>query len=216
MQAQVDPIIWHSFPVGPLSCNCTIIGDRRTQKAIVVDPGGDADQILAYLSEHAFALVAVIHTHAHLDHFLASGILREKTGAPLYLHDQDLFLWRAVDMQCRMLGIPPISIKDPDFSLKDEQSLTVAGGVTLHIPGHTPGSVGFLFESLNLLIAGDTLFQGSIGRTDLPGGDFTQIDQSIRERIYTLDESLIVITGHGPQTTIAREKYHNPFVRVRL
>lgn len=204
-----------TFPVGPLSCNCTIIGDRVTGHAIVIDPGGDADKILTILEENHFKLVAILHTHAHLDHFFASGILREKTGAPLYLHQADTFLWKAVDFQCQMLGIPPVVIPDPDRWLKDEDALSVANGITLHTPGHTPGSVSFLFESLNLLIAGDTLFKGSIGRTDLPGGDFSQIEKSIQERIYSLDEQLIVITGHGPETQIGQEKHHNPFVRAQ-
>jgi hydroxyacylglutathione hydrolase len=207
-------IVRRSFPVGPLQCNCTIIGDTATGKAIVVDPGGDADVILNTLKELNLKAVAIVHTHAHLDHILAAGEIRKATGAPIHLHEEDMFLWDQVEDQCRRFGLAPVSLPNPDKYLNDDQVLDCCGGVTIHTPGHTPGSTSFWFESAKLLVAGDTLFFGSIGRTDFPGGSFEQIVKSIRERLYTLDEEAQVVTGHGPETSIGQEKYNNQFVRA--
>ena len=175
-----------TFPVGPIQCNCSIIGDPVTKKALVVDPGGDADKIIALLKELDLKVVAIIHTHAHLDHILAAGEIKKATGAPIYLHEEDRFLWDMLDQQCAMFGIPYSPIPDPDHYLADDQDLGCCGGVAIHTPGHTPGSTSFWFEESKTLIAGDTLFKGSIGRTDLWGGDFDTIAKSIKERIYSL------------------------------
>ena len=207
-------IVRRSFPVGPLQCNCTIVGDTLTGKAIVVDPGGNPDKILALLDELNLKVVAIIHTHAHLDHILAAGVLREATGAPIHLHEDDMFLWSDCENQCRHFGLEPVSLPDPDKYLNDDTDLSCCGGVTIHTPGHTPGSTSFWFEDANLLIAGDTLFQRSIGRTDFPGGNFEQIVKSIKERLYTLNDEATVVTGHGPETTIGDEKAGNMFVRA--
>lgn len=203
-----------SFPVGPLQCNCVIIGDRMTGKAIVVDPGGDAEKIVGILEREKLKLVQIIHTHAHLDHILASGILKEKTGADLYLHEGDRFLWDAVTEQCQAFGVPSVSLPPPDQPLIDDQALACGDGVCLHTPGHTPGSVSFWFEPAKLLVAGDTLFRRSVGRTDFPGGDFNTLQRSIQERLYKLDDDAQVITGHGADTTIGEEKAENPFVNA--
>ena len=205
-------IIFESFPVGPLQCNCSIIGDPLSKKAIVIDPGGDVDRIILTLDKYDLILVDIIHTHAHLDHILASGILKESTGAKIHLHKKDKFLWDMVESQCLMFNIPTISLPEPDNWLVDDCALSCCDGVTMHTPGHTPGSVSFLFDSQKLLVAGDTLFKGSIGRTDLPGGDYNQIQKSIRERFYSLEDDCIVITGHGPSTTIGQEKIFNKFI----
>lgn len=212
-QQSPSQFIIRTFPVGPLQCNCSIIGDRLSSKALVVDPGGDAEQILGLINELNLTVVAIIHTHAHLDHILASGIIKEATGAPIYLHEGDKFLWDMVEQQCAMFGIPAITLPEPDGFIKDDQALNCCGGVAIHTPGHTPGSVSFWFEEYKTLIAGDTLFQGSIGRTDLPGGNFDQIITSIKERIYCLDDQALVVTGHGPNTVIGSEKVSNSFVR---
>ena len=212
-QEPLSQFIIRTFPVGPLQCNCSIIGDRLSSKALVVDPGGDADQILGLLNELNLTVVGIIHTHAHLDHILASGVIKEATGAPIYLHEGDKFLWDMVGQQCVMFGVPPVTLPEPDHFMEDDQALNCCGGVAIHTPGHTPGSISFWFEEYKTLIAGDTLFQGSIGRTDLPGGNFDQIITSIKERIYTLDDDAIVITGHGPNTAIGSEKTGNSFVR---
>ena len=203
-----------TFPVGPLQCNCSIIGDSLSKIALVIDPGGDAQQILALLKQLDLKAIAIIHTHAHLDHILAAGEIKKATGAPIYLHQSDKFLWDGVEQQCAMFGVPPVSLPEPDHYLQDDQDLGCCGGVAIHTPGHTPGSVSFWFEQYKTLIAGDTLFLGSIGRTDLPGGNFEQIVTSIKERIYTLDDDAMVVTGHGPNTTIENEKVANGFVRA--
>ena len=209
-------IIVEIIPVGPLQCNCTILGDLVSRKAIVVDPGGDAEILLERLVELDLQVERIIHTHAHLDHFLASGKMKEATGAKLALHREDLFLWDMLEDQCRMFGIPFEPSPPPDQWLENEEEINLNDiqGKALHTPGHTPGSMCFLFESQKLLIAGDTLFQGSIGRTDLWGGDFKKIEKSIQEKLYTLDEETSVITGHGESTSIGHEMRANSFVRA--
>ena len=212
-----DPdIIVETIPVGPLQCNCTILGDLVSRKAIVVDPGGDAEILLERLVELNLQVERIIHTHAHLDHFLASGKMKEATGAKLALHREDLFLWDMLEDQCRMFGIPFEPPPPPDQWLENEEEIDLNDlqGKAMHTPGHTPGSMCFLFESQKLLIAGDTLFQGSIGRTDLWGGDFKKIEKSIQEKLYTLDEETSVITGHGESTSIGHEMRANSFVRA--
>ena len=205
-------MIFESFPVGPLQCNCSIIGDPHSKRAIVIDLGGDAEKIILTLEKHNLFLVDIIHTHAHLDHILASGKLKESTGATLHLHKKDKFLWDMVETQCLAFNVPSVTLPDPDKWLTDDCALNCCNGITIHTPGHTPGSVSFLFENHKLLVAGDTLFKGSIGRTDLPGGSMIQIEKSIRERLYTLDDDFKVITGHGPSTTIGQEKNFNQFI----
>ena len=208
-------LVRQSFPVGPLQCNCTIVGDTLTKKALVIDPGGDHEYILQVLAKMDLQVVAIIHTHAHLDHFLASAEIKKATGAPLYLHEGDKPLWDMAELQAMsFLGHSIPKMPDPDFYLKGDQALHVAGGVALHTPGHTPGSMSFWFEDHKLLVAGDTLFRQSIGRTDLPGGSYEQIEKSIRERLYTLHDDAVVITGHGEETTIGFEKQANMFVRA--
>lgn len=212
-EAAQPRIIFETFPVGPLQCNCCIIGDPLSRQAIVIDPGGDAQKILATLDKHELVLVDIIHTHAHLDHILAAGELKAATGAAIHLHKDDKFLWDMVEDQCSAFGVPLTQLPDPDQWLRDDQALCCSG-VAIHTPGHTPGSTSFWFEDANLLVAGDTLFRRSIGRTDLPGGDFDTIAKSIRERLYALADDAEVITGHGPSTTLAEEKSENPFVSV--
>ncbi len=209
-------IIVETIPVGPLQCNCTILGDLVSRKAIMVDPGGDAEILLERLVELNLQVERIIHTHAHLDHFLASGKMKEATGAKLALHREDLFLWDMLEDQCRMFGIPFEPPPPPDQWLENEEEIDLNDlqGKALHTPGHTPGSMCFLFESQKLLIAGDTLFQGSIGRTDLWGGDFKKIEKSIQEKLYTLDEETSVITGHGESTSIGHEMRANSFVQA--
>ena len=211
--SQTTGVIRRTFPVGPLQCNCTIIGDRVTGNAVVIDPGGDADKILAELDDLGLKVVAIYHTHAHLDHILAAGAIKAKTGAPIHLHQDDRFLWDMLEQQCRMFGVPYTPQPDPDAAIDDEQDLGCCGGVAIHTPGHSPGSTSFWFGDAKLLVAGDTLFRRSIGRTDLWGGDFDLIEKSIRERLFSLDENATVVTGHGPDTTIGEEREENPFVR---
>ena len=209
-------LIVETIPVGPLQCNCTILADRVSRKAILIDPGGDAEILLERLVKLDIQVDKIIHTHAHFDHLLASGKMKEVTGAKLALHREDLFLWDMLEDQCQIFGIPFEPSPPPDHWLEHEEEIDLnhVKGKALHTPGHTPGSMCFLFESHKLLIAGDTLFQGSIGRTDLWGGDFKKIEKSIQEKLYTLDEEISVITGHGDSTSIGREMRDNSFVRA--
>lgn len=206
-------IVRKSFPVGPLQCNCTVIGDTETGIGYVFDPGGDAARIMATVENLGLKIVGIIHTHAHLDHILAAGEIRKQTGAPVWLHRSDKNLWDSLEMQCRMWGVPYSPVGDPDHWIEDEQDLE-CGGNCIHTPGHTPGSTSFYFEGASLLIAGDTLFMGSVGRTDFPGGDMGQLKKSIQQKIYRLDESAVVVPGHGPETSIGREMRSNAFVRA--
>ena len=212
----VPELIVETLPVGHMQCNCTILGDPLSGEAIVVDPGGEAEMLSERLLELNLQVVSIIHTHAHLDHFLASGKMKETTGAKLALHRDDYFLWNMLEDQCRMFEIPFEKTPPPDHWLEHEEEIELMGiqGKALHTPGHTPGSMCFLFEKQKLLIAGDTLFKGSIGRTDLWGGDFQEIEKSIQEKLYTLDEDIAVITGHGDSTSIGREMRRNSFVRA--
>ncbi len=209
-------LIIETRPVGPLQCNCTILGDPESRKAIIVDPGGDAVLLLQRLVKLNLKIERIVHTHAHLDHFLASGKIKEATGANLALHKEDFFLWEKLEDQCTMFGIPYEPAPPPDQWLEHEEEIEFENtmGKALHTPGHTPGSMCFLFDSQKLLIAGDTLFHGSVGRTDLWGGDYRQIQHSIKSKLYTLDETTNVITGHGESTTIRREMRLNNFIRA--
>lgn len=209
-------LIRKTFSVPPLGCNCSIIGDPVTKQAIVVDPGGAHERILQEVKQLGLTVTMILHTHAHFDHFLASGEMKKATGATLCLHEDDRELWSMLDVQCRMFGVPYIPVPEPEYWLKDEEKLLVGQitAVALHTPGHTPGSMSFHLPDGNIVLAGDTLFRGSIGRTDLWGGDFDAIERSIHERLYTLHESTLVVTGHGPETEIGWEKHTNQFVRA--
>lgn len=208
-------MIFRSFPVPPLECNCSIIGDPVSKKAIVVDPGGDHDGILKTLRGLNLTVTLIIHTHAHFDHFLASGKMHQATGAPLCLHKADQPLWENLELQCQLFGVPYTPVPPPNQWIRDGEKL-LSGNLAvnaIHTPGHTPGSMCFHHESTKLLIAGDTLFRGSVGRTDLWGGDASAIERSIKQRLYALDETTRVVTGHGPETTIGFEIRNNAFVR---
>lgn len=209
-------VIRRTFSVPPLGCNCSIIGDPITKQAIVVDPGGAHERIIHEVRQLGLTVGMILHTHAHFDHFLASGEMKKATGATLCLHEADRDLWNMLDIQCRMFGVPYIPAPPPDYWLRDEEKIPFGGAtaIAIHTPGHTPGSMSFHLPEDRVVLAGDTLFRGSIGRTDLWGGDFDAIEQSIRERLYTLEDRTIVVTGHGPETEIGLEKESNQFVRA--
>ncbi len=208
-------MIRKTFAVPPLGCNCSILGDPVTKQAVIVDPGGDHQRILQEVKSLDLTVVSVIHTHAHLDHFLASGEIKKATGARLCLHPEDRVLWEALEVQCGAFGVPYVPVPPADYWLSDEENIEVGTiqGTALHTPGHTPGSMCFHFAGQDLLLSGDTLFRGGVGRTDLWGGSYRALEQSIRERLYTLDERTVVVTGHGPETQISLEREGNPFVR---
>jgi glyoxylase-like metal-dependent hydrolase (beta-lactamase superfamily II) len=211
----MESMIRESFPVGPLQCNCTLLGDESSGEAIVVDPGDEIGEVLTRLARHRLKLKQIIVTHAHIDHVGGAAQLRKATGAPVYLNEQDLSLLGKMEMQAAWLGVPTPETVSPDVLAVEGLAIGLAGiaGEVLHTPGHTQGSICLHFAKENLLLAGDTLFAGSIGRTDLPGGDGRQIMLSLRDRILTLPETTLVVPGHGPETTIAVERETNPFLK---
>ncbi len=177
----------------------------------MIDPGGDADRILSEIQRLGLTITDIIHTHAHLDHILAAGEIKKATGATISVHLQDKFLWDDVERQCQRFGVPYTPQPDPDRWLQDDEELACCAGVTMHTPGHTPGSLCFLFEQYSLLVAGDTLFKRSIGRTDFEYGDFSAIENSIKHRLL----SVVIIntlsfsaTLHGTPTD---RNYGRPF-----
>jgi glyoxylase-like metal-dependent hydrolase (beta-lactamase superfamily II) len=205
-----------SFAVGPLGCNCSIVADLASKQAIVVDPGGDFDAIQARLAAQALKVVAIVHTHTHLDHVGATAPLQKATGAPACIHEADRGLYDMLPVQAIMLGCAMPEMTEMEGSLVDGRAIAFGSGEmgVLHTPGHTPGSVTFVVKdgSVTRVFSGDTLFRRGIGRTDLPGGDTARIMKSLRERILTLPDDAVVVAGHGPSTTIGEERRDNPFL----
>jgi glyoxylase-like metal-dependent hydrolase (beta-lactamase superfamily II) len=207
-------MILKTLPVGPLQCNCSIIGDETTHEAMVVDPGDDIEAILAIVRQHKLEVKRIVITHAHIDHVGGAMKLRALTGAPILLNQNDYALLKMLDMQASWLGMATPGQVAIEASIADGDALRT-GNLTanvLHTPGHTEGSVCLYFPTEKLLLAGDTLFARSIGRTDLPGGSFEKIMRSLRDRVLTLPDDTLVIPGHGPRTTIGEEREENPFL----
>jgi len=209
-------LIIETFPVGPLQCNCTILGDSQTGEAIVIDPGDEAPKVLKRLAAHGLKPKAILITHTHLDHVAGNHEVREKTGARVMLHEKDLPLYDNLAMQAQFIGLE-VPVRAPvDEHIHQGDVITFGGDgdsiEVLHTPGHTPGSCSFFLAGQNLLFSGDTLFSGSVGRTDLWGGDFDTEVRSIRERLLPLPDRTRVIAGHGPDTTILEERRSNPFL----
>jgi glyoxylase-like metal-dependent hydrolase (beta-lactamase superfamily II) len=205
--------IFGHLVVGPLQCNCYIVGDPDTSEAIVIDPGDDADRLAESIAAKGLTVTAIVATHAHFDHVVAAERLRALTGAPFYLHADDKPVLAWMQESGRMfLGIdlPPPPEVDTEAREGDR---VVAGAVDLeviHTPGHSPGSITLVGEGA--VFAGDTLFAGSIGRTDLPGGDTQALLDAVKDKLFRLDDDLPVYPGHGPATTLGQEKETNPFV----
>jgi glyoxylase-like metal-dependent hydrolase (beta-lactamase superfamily II) len=210
-------MIHEIFPVGPLQCNCSIIGDETSREAMVIDPGDDIEEILALIAKHNLQVKQIVITHAHIDHVGGAMKLRAATGAPILLNQNDYALLKMLDTQAAWVGMKSPGKVEIDQSV--EQADTVrAGSITanvLHTPGHTEGSVCLYFPVEKTLVAGDTLFAGSIGRTDLPGGSFEKIIQSLRGTVLALPDETVVVPGHGPLTTIGEERESNPFLVKR-
>ena len=206
-------MILETFPVGPLQCNCTILGDEAAGEAIVIDPGDEITRIHRRLTAQGLRLKQILITHAHIDHIGGALRLKQLTGAPIYLNENDLPLLQMMAMQAAWLGIAPPETAPPDEVLTDGQTVGLAAypAQVIHTPGHTQGSVCLHFVPMKMVLAGDTLFAGSIGRTDLPGGNHEQILASIETRLLVLPEDTTVIPGHGPVTTIGAERRSNPF-----
>lgn len=208
-------MIHEILPVGPLQCNCSVIGDEATREAMVIDPGDDIGEVLALVSKHQLKVKRIVITHAHIDHVGGAMKLRAATGAPILLNQNDYSLLKMLDMQAMWVGMASPGKVEIDQSLGHADTVH-AGSLeasVLHTPGHTEGSVCLYFPAEQKLIAGDTLFAGSIGRTDLPGGSFDKIIRSLHEKVLALPDETVVVPGHGPLTTIGEERESNPFLK---
>jgi hydroxyacylglutathione hydrolase len=201
-----------SFPVGPLGCNCSLLWEPATGLGVVVDPGGDGAKIRKRVEALGFKVTALLHTHAHFDHVGATRELQDLWQCPAFLHGDDTFLIEALQQQTGMFGMPAIPQPDMQDLQVGDRHLDLT---TMHTPGHTPGSSCFHgeFAKGKVLLAGDTLFRGGVGRTDLWGGSWELLEQSIKRELYTLEDATLVIPGHGPATTLGEEAASNPFVR---
>jgi hydroxyacylglutathione hydrolase len=225
--ATSEKLIQVTIPVGLLQCNCTIIGDPKTREALVIDPGDEVSRILDLLGRHKLTVKAIVSTHAHIDHVGGLCKLHKFTGAPVMMHRDDIPLYHGMDVQAAFLGVAPPEVGEIDQLLTDGDVLqwgSLAAQV-MHTPGHSPGSVSLYLpqEAGQVsstapppqLYAGDTLFAGSIGRTDLWGGSMEQILDSLRSRLLQLPDETVVHPGHGPLTTIGEERETNPFLRAK-
>jgi hydroxyacylglutathione hydrolase len=208
-------MIHEILPVGPLQCNCSIIGDEKTREAMVIDPGDDTDDILALIAKHNLQVKQIVVTHAHIDHVGGAMKLRAATGAPILLNQNDYDLLKMLDMQAAWIGVASPGKVEIDQSVTQADTVKAGSLVAnvLHTPGHSEGSICLYFPSEKKLIAGDTLFAGSIGRTDLPGGSFEKIIHSLHEKVLALPDETTVVPGHGPLTTIGEERESNPFLK---
>jgi hydroxyacylglutathione hydrolase len=211
---KMNRMIHKILPVGPLQCNCSIIGDETTHEAMVIDPGDDIEDVLAVIRQNKLDVKQIVITHAHIDHVGGAMKLRALTGAPILLNQNDYALLKMINVQASWLGMASPGEVAIEASIADGESLqagSLAANV-MHTPGHTEGSVCLYFPAEKLLIAGDTLFARSIGRTDLPGGSYEKIMRSLHDRVMTLPDDTVVIPGHGRRTTIGEEREENPFL----
>ncbi|MEE4356935.1 MAG: MBL fold metallo-hydrolase [Desulfococcaceae bacterium] len=206
-------MIIESLEVGPIMANCFILGCEKTKEAAVIDPGGDADLILMELAKQKLTVKYLINTHGHFDHVGANKKMKEVTGAPILIHEGDAPMLLRLSTDALMFGLSAENSPAPDQKISDGDKIRF-GEITLrviHTPGHSPGGVALSTEGH--VFVGDTLFSGSIGRTDLPGGDYSALISSVRTKLFILDDNTVVHCGHGPDTTIGREKQYNPFFR---
>ena len=207
-------MIIKSLAVGPIQANCFIIGCETTLTGAVIDPGDDADRIMAEVKKANLHIDHIINTHGHFDHVGGNRRLKDATGAALMIHSLDAPMLAQLDRMAGAFGLNAENSPAPDRRLEDGDTVQVGDLrlAVLHTPGHTPG--GISLHTNGCVFVGDTLFQGSIGRTDFPGGDFDTLIASIRTKLFTLDDQTTVYTGHGPETTIGAEKRYNPFARI--
>ena len=230
--AETEQLIHEILPVGMLQCNCHIVGDPKTREAIVIDPGDDAGRILGVVHRHQLKVVAIVVTHTHIDHVIGLRRVHEATGAPVCIHGDDLDLYRHLEQQAMWLGWKAPEQVKIDQLVREGDAIRWGGheASIVHTPGHTPGSICLYMPSevsyvagnasagenssrgRGLLFAGDTLFAGSIGRTDLWGGSFPEIIRSLKLKLLALPDDTVVYPGHGDATTIGQERESNPFL----
>ena len=201
--------------VGLLEVNCYVLGDEVTKEAVVIDPGGDEAAILDVLNHHQLKLKLIIDTHGHFDHVDANQPLKDATGAKIAIHEADAKMLDKPSAEAMFFTGNRLRLSQPDILLKENDILTFGKYrlKVLHTPGHTPGGISLLLEDHPYVYVGDTLFAGSIGRTDFPGGDMDMLVKAIKEKLFTLPPQTVVYPGHGPSTTIKREKAYNPFLQ---
>ena len=211
-------MIHEVLPVGQLQCNCSILGDEISRQAIVVDPGDDIPKILVRLAHHQLTVASIVITHAHIDHIAGALSLQAITKAPILYNQLDLPILAMMDEQATWLGVRTPKVAPPDDDLPDGAMVTIPNlaAMVLHTPGHTPGSICLHLAAENLLLAGDTLFAGTVGRTDFPLGDARTLLTSLHERLLILPGATRVIPGHGRQTTIQAEQSTNPFCNPNI
>jgi hydroxyacylglutathione hydrolase len=211
-----DKMMIHKiFPVGPLQCNCSVVGDEQTREAMVIDPGDQIEDILKILKEENLTLKQIVVTHAHIDHVGGAMKLKAATGAPILMNQNDYALLKMLDLQATWVGMKPPGPVQIDEAVDEGRVLKIGNIATsvIHTPGHTEGSICLYFPEQKTLFAGDTLFAGSIGRTDLPGGSSEKIIRSLHNQLMALPDDTQVVPGHGPLTTIGDERETNPFLQ---
>jgi len=198
--------------VGPIMANCFIVGCDQTREAAVIDPGDEADRILLTLAEAKLTVTHIINTHGHFDHVGANRRMKQATGAPILIHALDAPMLRMLSRSAAAWGMSAENSPPPDRMIDEGDTISFGTIMftVIHTPGHTPGGVSLHADGY--LFVGDTLFAGSVGRTDFPGGSFDALKSSIQQKLFRLGDEVQVFTGHGPETTIGEEKRHNPFV----
>jgi len=207
-------MIHEILPVGPLQCNCSVIGDESTREGLVIDPGDNIEDVVSIVRKHNLQIKQIVVTHAHIDHVGGAMKLRAATGAAILLNQNDYALLKMLEAQAAWIGVAPPGKVEIDHSVAQADSIKTGSlsADVIHTPGHTEGSICLYFPAEKKLIAGDTLFAGSIGRTDLPGGSFEKIIRSLHDKVLELPDDTVVIPGHGPLTTIGDERQSNPFL----
>ncbi len=212
-EVATTPMIQKVLTVGMLEVNCYILGDKDSREAVVIDPGGDAPWILSVLEQEKLRLTTIINTHGHFDHVDANAALREATGAPIAIHAADAAMLSSPSAEALFFTGGRLQASSADVLLAEGDEISFGGHrlKVIHTPGHTPGGISLILQDDPVVYVGDTLFAGSIGRTDFPGGSFDQLIEAVRTKIFPLGDHYVVMPGHGPATTVEQERLYNPF-----